>query len=89
MRLQGPPPPADADEGLALFLLGWLAGKCRSDECPVHVDHVQANSYSHISGKSSGNAIAIAVGPDGSYDTHFDVVTASGVKLRLEIAVVP
>lgn len=87
--MDGPPPAKDTDDGLALFLLGWLAGKCRGDECPVHVDHVRANSYGHISGKSSGNAIVIEVGADGSYETHFDVVTGSGVKLRLEISVIP
>lgn len=89
MRKPGPPPDASSAEGLALFLLGWIAGKCRSDDCPVHVDHVEANSLSYISGGPSNNTIVTLIGDEGSYDTHFDVVTRSGVKLRLELEVLP
>lgn len=29
------------------------------------------------------------IGDGGSYDTHFDIVTRSGVKLRVELEVLP
>jgi len=80
--------PKMTDDELALFLVGWLAGLCRSDDCPIHVDHVDSRSTAHLSGGAHHNVVINKPNPDGSYDHHFDVVTRSGVKMRVTVEVI-
>ena len=79
--------PEATDDQLALFLQGWLAGLCKTDACPIHVDHVATTQKVFVSGGPNFNEVINFANPDGSYDKHFDVVTGSGVKIRVSVEV--
>lgn len=89
MRIEAPMPDVASEEGLALFLLGWFAGKAVSPECPIRVDHVETPGFAitRASGSETGNVV-VAASYDGGYWTHFDVVSASGVKIRVEASII-